>query len=128
MSGKDKPILVADDDKKVRSVLEGLLGFRGYKVSLHPNGLYLLETYLKEPDNVGLVMTDIKMPKVDGITDGITLGKNLRQNGYAGGILFMSGKPEYGEMILQIPEPRAFLEKPFGMQETLKAVERMYNG
>ncbi|MCM8781361.1 MAG: sigma-54 dependent transcriptional regulator, partial [Candidatus Omnitrophica bacterium] len=58
-------ILVVDDEPLVRSSLSELLTLSGYTVSTANNGreaLEILDTY-----NVDLVITDIKMPQIDGI-------------------------------------------------------------
>jgi two-component system response regulator PilR (NtrC family) len=62
---KDK-ILVADDEQSMREFLDIMLKKEGYKVSLAPNG----EEVVKMMDNdlFDLVLLDIRMPKLDGIS------------------------------------------------------------
>jgi two-component system response regulator PilR (NtrC family) len=62
---KDK-ILVADDEQSMREFLEIMLKKEGYKVSLASNG----EEVVKRIDNdlFDLVLLDIRMPKLDGIS------------------------------------------------------------
>jgi len=62
---KDK-ILVADDEQSMREFLDIMLKKEGYKVSLASNGEEVVK--LIENDLFDLVLLDIRMPKVDGIS------------------------------------------------------------
>ncbi len=59
-------ILVADDEKSMREFLEIMLKKEGYKVSLASNGEDVLK--IIERDIFDLVLLDIRMPKLDGIS------------------------------------------------------------
>lgn len=60
-----KTILVADDDKNVRLLLETELILEGYRVILASTGLETLKKIKEEtPD---LVILDIKMPEMHGL-------------------------------------------------------------
>ncbi|MCK4617433.1 response regulator [Candidatus Aerophobetes bacterium] len=60
-----KTILVADDDKHVRLLLETELTLEGYRVILARNGLEVLKRMKEEsPD---LLILDIKMPGMHGL-------------------------------------------------------------
>ncbi|MGB9629052.1 MAG: sigma-54-dependent transcriptional regulator, partial [Thermodesulfobacteriota bacterium] len=62
---KDK-ILVADDEQSMREFLEIMLKKEGYKVFLAPNGEEVVK--MIEKDIFDLVLLDIRMPKLDGIS------------------------------------------------------------
>jgi two-component system response regulator PilR (NtrC family) len=62
---KDK-ILVADDEQSMREFLDIMLKKEGYKVSLASNGEEVAK--LVENDLFDLVLLDIRMPKLDGIS------------------------------------------------------------
>ena len=62
---KDK-ILVADDEQSMREFLDIMLKKEGYKVSLASNGEEVVK--LIENDLFDLVLLDIRMPRVDGIS------------------------------------------------------------
>jgi len=62
---KDK-ILVADDEQSMREFLEIMLKKEGYKVSLASNGEEVVK--LIDNDLFDLVLLDIRMPKLDGIS------------------------------------------------------------
>ncbi len=62
---KDK-ILVADDEQSMREFLDIMLKKEGYRVSLASNGEEVAK--LVENDLFDLVLLDIRMPKLDGIS------------------------------------------------------------
>jgi len=62
---KDK-ILVADDEQSMREFLDIMLKKEGYKVSLASNGEEVVK--LVDDDLFDLILLDIRMPKLDGIS------------------------------------------------------------
>ncbi len=60
-----KAILIAEDDVRVGESLRLLLKKKGYTLSLAPNGKEAL--HLFRHGNIDLVITDLVMPKMDGI-------------------------------------------------------------
>ena len=67
-------ILIAEDTKTNRYILEKMLRENGYDVQSFINGRELLDEFLKEPPD--LVITDIQMP----IMDGYELLNKIRAN------------------------------------------------
>ncbi|MBI5663748.1 MAG: sigma-54-dependent Fis family transcriptional regulator, partial [Nitrospirae bacterium] len=66
-------ILVVDDEKSMREILEIFLKSEGYGVSVAENGEKAIEAVKK--DIFDLIITDMKMPKVGGLE----LLKNVKQ-------------------------------------------------
>jgi len=60
-----KTILLVDDQKTIRVIMEKFLVSIGYKVICAANGKVGLELF--ESEKVDLVVTDIVMPEVSGI-------------------------------------------------------------
>ncbi len=58
-------ILVVDDDKEIRNLIEIYLKNEGYRVVKASNGIEALEIIEKE--EIHLIVLDIMMPKMDGI-------------------------------------------------------------
>lgn len=58
-------ILVIDDDRGVRSLLDTLLRRKGYDVLLAENGLKGLDLFRQERPDV--IVLDLKMPGMDGL-------------------------------------------------------------
>lgn len=58
-------VLVADDEPKIRRLLEQILQAKGCRVRLAQDGLEALSQFQRQPAEV--VITDIKMPKMTGL-------------------------------------------------------------
>ena len=69
-------VLVADDEKNGRRMLEILLTKLGCEVSVAVDGAEALD--IIRSTSVNLLITDLKMPKMDGLE----LLSTLRQEGY----------------------------------------------
>lgn len=67
-------ILVVDDDKKIRKLLADFLSEK-YKVISAKNGVKAWEKILKNDGNLDVVISDIDMPEMDGVS----LLKNIHQ-------------------------------------------------
>ncbi len=70
-------VLIVDDEKVIRDSLEVLLKDEGYKAETAPDGEEALRKIKEE--NYDIVITDIKMPKIDGI-ELIQQAKNISPN------------------------------------------------
>ena len=65
MMSNNKTILIADDDESLRRVIEYNLSNKGYRIFLANDGEEALNIFKSE--DVDIVITDIKMEKVDGL-------------------------------------------------------------
>ncbi len=59
-------ILVIDDEPFIRETLESILKILGYTPILAENGVKALK--ILEKENPDIVLLDVKMPEMDGIT------------------------------------------------------------
>lgn len=117
-------ILLVDDDHAIRKMLAGALS-RRYRVLQASDGLKALELFMREPDSVDLVVSDIRMPELDGIE----LVERLRGIRPKLNTLFISGFFEQDERARKIVQPgAAFLAKPFGVRAFMAKVEEMVSG
>jgi len=67
MTGKDKKILIIDDDSRNVFALSAVLRSRGYKcvsAAGGPEGLSLLAAQ----EDIGIILMDMMMPEMDGYT------------------------------------------------------------
>lgn len=114
-------ILLADDDPQIRSFLAATLRARNYLVDLANDGVEALEFLQTHGSTVDLLITDIKMPRMDGVT----LARAVAQMSPLMPVLFISGwaapleEPEW-----QKPE-YAFLRKPFLPQALMNSIEEL---
>ena len=62
----NKPrILIVDDERKMRRILQIILGTKHYDIDLAQNGMEAREYFQQAPYD--LVITDLKMPRMDGM-------------------------------------------------------------
>jgi len=72
-------ILVVDDEKSVRDVIKSALEYYGYKVTVACNGQEGLE-YFNNSHRFNLVITDIRMPIMDGIEFARSIRSSAKPN------------------------------------------------
>src|SRR6266496_4006869 len=102
-------ILVAEDDVVVRNVARLLLQGEGHEVLVAVDGYEALELSRQYQGTIDLLVTDVKMPRVDGLA----LVEQILTERPRIKILVMSGKfaPDREEL-KQLP----FLQKPFSSE------------
>jgi CheY-like chemotaxis protein len=100
-------VLLADDELVVRSLARSVLTRAGYKVLDAGDGQQALEVSRQYDGPIDLLLTDVKMPKMDGLQ----LSAHISRERPGIKILLMSGRPS-GELIVH-GERMPFLRKPF---------------
>jgi two-component system, cell cycle sensor histidine kinase and response regulator CckA len=100
-------VLLADDELVVRSLARSVLTRAGYKVLDAVDGEQALEVSRQYTGPIDLLLTDVKMPKMDGLQ----LSAQISRERPGIKILLMSGRPS-GELIVR-GEKMPFLRKPF---------------
>jgi len=112
-------ILVCDDEAPVRELVSVLLEMAGYHVETATNGAEALTLILDRSDRYQLVLTDHKMPQLDGLG----LVRKLRVCGFGGKIMVLSGcldqkdAAAYAELAVD-----GIMGKPFNFAEFRNAV------
>jgi two-component system cell cycle sensor histidine kinase/response regulator CckA len=112
-------VLVVEDEDALRAGISRLLQGQGYQVLEAANGATALQL-LEGPaaDNIALVLTDLRMP----VMDGRQLAAALARRRPSLPIVFMSGFTAQ-LMDLRLVSPHlAFLAKPFRNDDLLAAV------
>jgi CheY-like chemotaxis protein len=103
-------LLIVDDDDAVRSFVCVATRRLGYHVIEAINGVDALSKLEQNPGKIGLVLTDINMPMMDGVE----LVKALRVHPEKPPIAVMSGRFDpYIRNALQAEGVNALLSKPF---------------
>jgi two-component system, response regulator YesN len=113
-------ILLVDDDISSVSALANLLQHE-YSLEIASNGIDALK--IVESSKIDVVITDIKMPKMNGIK----LLKSIRNNGKNIYVILITGYPDE-EMIKEakLNDAFAFILKPIEVEsfmQTLKKIE-----
>lgn len=110
-------ILVVDDEKEIRELIEIYLKNEGYEVILAEEGIQALEIAKKE--NIHLMILDIMLPNIDGIQ----ICKRVREE-LDVPIIMLSAKREDNDKILGIMTGADdYVTKPFNPLELVVRVK-----
>ena len=116
-------VLVVDDDPDIGSALEMLLRYEGFEVWTAQNGRQALARLDKEQGagrRADLVLTDVKMPEMDGLA----LLERLRERADPPAVVMISG---HGDVATAVDAVRRgaldFLEKPLDQNRVLVALQ-----
>jgi CheY-like chemotaxis protein len=115
-------ILIVEDEATLRRLLCISLGKRQYVVYAAKDGVEAIELFRQHSGEIQLVITDLMMPRMDGIE----LKEQIAGLGRDVKFLFMSG---YADEVLDrhpgVLDDIAFLEKPFLPEELATKVEEL---
>lgn len=116
-------ILLADDESSVRYFLSRLLEVKGYCVYPAADGEEAALLFREHAENIGLLLTDLTMPR----KDGIELALELRRLCPPLPVVFMSGDyRDWQEKLMTLSFPR--LQKPFTPDALLRTVQSQLSG
>jgi DNA-binding NtrC family response regulator len=112
-----KKVLVVDDEKGIRFLLSEVLNNQGFEVSLAKDGQESLDKL--NNDHFDLVVTDINMPRLDGVA----MLKNMKKTGRSEKVIIMTGDPSDQRLLdPEIPDVVTRLLKPFRIDNFLNVV------
>lgn len=110
-------ILVADDEKEIRDLVEIYLKAEGFFIDKVSNGEEVLQAV--KQNNYDLIVLDIMMPKMDGITALINIRKE-----YTMPIIFLTAKCEEIDMVQGLTlGADDYIQKPFSSMELIVRVK-----
>jgi CheY-like chemotaxis protein len=112
-------ILLAEDEPVVRNLVRAMLTQAGYAVLTANDGAEAIDICKAYTDEIHLFLTDILMPKVDGVAASAAVRK-LRPKTK---VIVMTGATT--ATIRAENRPDAFLRKPFVPPTLLKCVEKV---
>lgn len=115
----DKVILLADDDPLVRNLIQLMLVKERYVVLTAGDGQEALEMCDKFNEPIHLLLTDVRMPRMDGWT----LAERIRERRPEIKIIVISG--ETATTIAEQNPADAFLRKPFIPPTLLRCIQRV---
>ena len=112
-----KTILVVDDEKDIREIIEIYLMNEGFNIVLACDGIEALEKLKKE--DIDLIILDIMMPKLDGIRTCIKIREEKKMP-----IIMLSAKSEDSDKILGLNiGADDYIIKPFNPLELVARVK-----
>ena len=110
-------LLICDDDRDIRNALKIYLSGEGYKIFEAENGEEALS--LIETEEIHLILMDIMMPKMDGVSATV----KLRENSNAP-VIFLTAKSEDTDKILGLTSGADdYITKPFNPLEVIARVK-----
>jgi two-component system cell cycle sensor histidine kinase/response regulator CckA len=110
---------VVDDDQSVRGLVCRILAEQGYTILEAEDGAAGFDLALAHAGCIDLLLTDVIMPKINGIT----LAIRLREARPGLAVLYMSGYLE-STMLLAKDSKAVMLQKPFTSDRLVAAVRR----
>ena len=118
-SGKEH-ILVVDDSPDTLEVLQRNLESKGYRVFTAPGAVEAIK--ILESAAMDLVITDLKMPKVDGLS----LVRHIQENFKDTEVMMITGYPSIEGAVEAVKTgAEEYLAKPFTDEELFTAVVRV---
>ena len=114
-----KRILVIDDNLMIRKIIRNIFIKENYEIEEAENGVEGLE--MIENKSYDLVITDILMPKMEGLELIMHLKRDFPKIKI---IAISGGKPYYLYMAKKLGIERVFT-KPLDLQELLNAVKKI---
>ncbi|MDZ4674365.1 MAG: PAS domain S-box protein [Gemmatimonadota bacterium] len=123
--GQGELVLVVDDESAIRQITSRVLERFGYRVISAANGEDALELFRSRPADIALVLTDMRMPGMDGAT----LIRHLRDHSRDLRIIGASGLQAEGNVaLLGGLKVSSILTKPFTAGELLTTVRESLAG
>ena len=119
MAPSETVILLVEDEVLVRNLVQLMLRNEGYAVLSAKDGQEALELSEAFKDPIHLLLTDVRMPRLDGVM----LKELIRAQRPDVRVIVMSG--ETANTIAVENTPDAFLRKPFIPPTLLKCVQRV---
>ncbi|MFK0222684.1 response regulator transcription factor [Streptomyces vinaceus] len=115
-----RTVLVVEDDPGVRSTLDQLLRFEGYRVLQASDGLAALG--LLEHEEPDLALVDVVMPGMDGLA----LCRTLRRRGERLPLLVLTARDQVGDRVAGLDAGADdYLAKPFATEELLARIRAL---
>ena len=120
-TGQQRIVHIVDDDEAVRRAVALLLQSAGWETETHASGLAFLDVlpHLEEA-GIGCVLTDVRMPGLDGIA----LLLHLRRHGFARPIVVMTAHGDVATAVQAMKSGATdFIEKPFDDDPLLDMID-----
>lgn len=115
---KQPSILVVDDELLIRDLLYDFFSGQGWSISVAENGDKALEVIAHKP--VDLVLTDIKMPEMDGLA----LTEELKHAHPEIPVVLMTGFPSVDSAVTALRHRVVdYVIKPFNINQLYKTID-----
>lgn len=119
--GKAIKLLIIDDEESVLSNLCYFLNYKNYDVTSASDGLKGLNLFEKDPKGFDLIITDIVMPKISGLSLIAIIKKKFPNTP----VIAITGWGEFPEAFAMESQADNVLSKPFELSELEKAINEL---
>ena len=106
-------ILLVDDESVILASLERILSKLGYTIEIAQDGLEALEKFHADPQSIDMIITDLKMPKMNGVE----LIETVRSEGYETSAILITGHLD--ESKFDTLDNTCILFKPFSCDKLI---------
>ncbi len=115
-------LLLVEDESSLSMIVRDVLEKQGFEVQCASNGNNGLKLFYEfQPD---IVVTDIMMPQMDGIT----MTQLIRQNNKHTPIIFLTAKSKTEDVVQGFETGgNDYLKKPFGIEELIVRIKALLN-
>ncbi|OGR83217.1 MAG: hypothetical protein A2901_04150 [Elusimicrobia bacterium RIFCSPLOWO2_01_FULL_54_10] len=119
MKKHKKVILIAEDDSVIRELLTSMLTNAGYDLVTTTDGIEAVEAYKVYGNKVHLIITDIGMPRMNGL-EAIAVIRKMSES-VPIMILSIWEEADYIKIAKQVGV-KEYMKKPFDIQEFISNV------
>ena len=124
LTGHGELIFVVDDEASIRNITEMMLLAHNYKVLVANDGIEAIAVYAQHKHEISLVLMDMMMPEMDGLSAIRVLQKINSQVK----IIAVSGLASSDKVATAMDSGvKIFLPKPYTTQELLKTINGVLN-
>jgi two-component system, cell cycle sensor histidine kinase and response regulator CckA len=124
LSGNQELILIVEDESSIQQVTKASLEDCNYRTLTASDGIEAIALYTEHQQEISLVLMDIMMPSLDGLSAIRTL-INLNPKV---SVIAMSGLATNSQVMETLgSNVKAFLSKPYTMQELLNTLHEVMN-
>jgi DNA-binding response OmpR family regulator len=114
-------ILIIDDEEPILSNLCNFLNYKNYDVTSASDGFEGLKLFEKDPKGFDLIITDIVMPKLSGMS----LISIIKKKSPNTPIIAITGWGEYPEALALESQADRVFSKPFELSELDKTINEL---
>lgn len=118
---EERHVLLVEDENVVRLTTARLLSRLGWTVIVAEDGQAGWEAFQQHAAKLDLVVTDVRMPRMDGLT----LARRIREAAAHCPVLIVSGYDRVDGSQSAAVEGTAFLAKPYSLTTLRDAIERI---
>jgi PAS domain S-box-containing protein len=120
--GGSETLLVVEDEAMLRELVSALLSSKGYNVITAEDGVAAIEQYEAHKNEIALVISDIGLPKLDGVE----LMKRLRQRDQGVKFVIATGYIDTGiREQMSGMHVQEVIQKPYRPDELLRKVRKV---